>query len=80
MVQYPIVRLIFMIKTCACNTHCLDFTRTKSLKCIDEHIAFSGFYQGATKICMRLFLYKMLSCNEKKYLVMKELHTLRIGD
>ena len=55
-----------MIKTFASNTHCLDFTRIKSLKCNDEHIAFSGFYHGVTKTCMSMFLYKMLSCNGKK--------------
>ena len=60
MVQYPITRLIFMIKTCACNTHCLDFTRIKSLKCNNEHIAFSGLYHGATKTCTVQPAYKVV--------------------
>ena len=48
------------------NTHCLYFTRIKSLKCNDEHIALSGFYHSATKTWMSMFIYKILSCNEKK--------------
>ena len=66
MVQYLIARLILMIKIFACYTHCLDFTGIKSLKCTDQHIAFSGFHHGATKTCMSMFLYKTLSCNGKK--------------
>ena len=80
MAQYAIARLIFMIKIFSCNIHCLYFTRIKSLKCNDQHFAFSGFYHGATKTCVSMFLYKILSCDGKKESVMNQLHTLHIGE
>ena len=69
----------FLDKKFVGTTHWLVFTGMKSVG-NDGHIAVSGFYRGAIKTYMNMVIYKKLSCDGEKCLVMKEQHTLYIGE